>query len=139
MDAPVSEGIRSLLTTHVGISGWTLNTGIMPESPDKVIVVSDTGGLPANPKWLLDFPSAQIIVRGIVGGYIAVYNEINTLKDILLGITSLDLLGDRYVSITQGSDVAFIGSDDNQRPLFSLNLRFITEPNTSPETNRLAL
>lgn len=139
MDNPVSEGIRSLLTTHVGVSGYTLNTGIIPESPDDVIVVSDSGGLPSNPKWLLDFPSAQIIVRDAVGKYLAAFAEINTVKDILLGITSLALLGDRYVSITMGSDVAFIGSDDNQRPMFSLNLRFITEPNTSPETNRLPL
>ena len=109
------------------------------EDPDKVIVVSDTGGEPANPKWLLDFPSAQVMVRGVVGGYIAAFNEVNDVKELLLGIPSQTLNGDQWVSLTMGSDVAFIGSDDNQRPMFSLNLRLIAEPNTSPETNRLAL
>ena len=139
MQQPISEGIRTLLTTHVGVSGWVLYSGIMPETPDRAITVTDTGGTEPNPKWLLDFPAAQIMVRGNVGDYVAVFTEANTIKNILLGLDSQDVGGDRWVSVLVGSDVTFIGFDDNQRPRWVLNLRFIIEPAVEAESNRLAL
>ena len=54
-----SEGIKVLLTTHVGVSGWGIEIGAMPDNPDRIILVSDTGGFDPNPKWLLDFPAVQ--------------------------------------------------------------------------------
>ena len=44
----------------------------MQES-SKVIGLIDTGGLEANPKFLLDFPSVQVMVRGERGGYVAAF------------------------------------------------------------------
>ena len=80
----------------------------MPDAPDKTMMISDTGGLEANPKWLLDFPSLQVMVRGIVSGYLDTFREAKAVKDILLGIPSQDLNLDRWFSITLGSDVAFV-------------------------------
>ncbi len=138
MTAP-TEHLRSLLTTHVGISGWQVETGAMPPKPDRVIMLTDTVGVEPNPRYLLDFPAAQIMVRGEVGGYLATYAEAKAVKDLLLGLDSQDIGGDRMVSITQNGDLGFIGRDENDRPLFTINFALIIEPATSAETNRIAL
>ncbi len=138
MTAP-TEHLRSLLTTHVGTSGWQLETGSMPQSPIKVIMLSDTPGTAPNPKYLLDFPSSQIMIRGEIGEYLETYAEAEAVYDILLGITSLDIGGDRMVAINMLGGVGFIGRDENDHPLFAMNLALIIEPAASAETNRIAL
>lgn len=135
----VEEGLKDLLTPHVAVSGWVLEVGMFPDEPDRATQILATGGLEANPKWLLDFPSAQISVRGEVSGYLAARDEARAIRDILLGLPAQDLNGDRWVSITMASDIAFVGRDDSHRPLFTVNFRFIIEPQATPETNRLAL
>ncbi len=136
---PASQGAKDLLATHVGTSGWTIEIGAMPDTPDKAMMISDTGGLEANPKWLLDFPSLQVMVRGIVSGYLDTFREAKAVKDLLLGIPSQDLNLDRWVSVTLGSDVAFVGRDENMRPMFSVNFRLILEPQLVANSNRLPL
>ena len=138
MTAP-SAGFSSLLTTHVGTSGWAIEVGAMPSSPDRVIMISDSGGRPANPKWLLDFPNVQTMIRGKIGDYTATFAEAVAVKDILLGVDSQDLLGDRWVAINLMSDLAFVGRDSNERPLFSINWALIIEPALSGDSNRSAL
>lgn len=136
-----SDLLKALLTTHVGVSGWQLEIGMMPDSPDIVIGLIDTPGIgqDPNPKWLLDYPSCQVMVRGAASGYLAVRDEARAVKDILLGITSQDVLGDRVVAINMQGDVGFIGRDEDMRPLFALNFALIVEPQSTPETNRVAL
>ncbi len=70
----VAEGIRDLLVAAgVGVfnasSGWSIHIGRSPVSPDTVIVITETAGLPSNPAYLLDFPNVQIKVRGSASGY----------------------------------------------------------------------
>ncbi len=137
---PPSVGIKDLLTTHVGTSGWQLEVSIMPDEPDKVIMISDTGGLPANPKWLLDFPTVQCMIRGNANGYLDAWREAKAVKDLILGIDSFTTVdGDRWVSLTQNGDLAFIGRDESMRPMFSINFAIILEPQVVGNSNRLAL
>ncbi len=136
---PVSQGAKDQLATHVGISGWAIEIGTMPDKPDKVIVINDTGGLAPNPKWLLDFPTLQILVRGAVGTYLVTFREAKAVKDLLLGITATVLNLDNWVSVTQSGDLMSIGRDDNQRPIFSVNFNLIIEPQVVANSNRLAL
>lgn len=135
----IAQGIKDQLTTHVATSGWTLEIASLPPEPDKVSMITITGGESPNPKWLLDFPTAQVLVRGIVGGYFATESEAVAVKDILLGKASQTVNGDRWVSITMASDVGYIGMDEEQRPMFSVNFRFIIEPAASGDTQRQAL
>lgn len=137
---PVADGAKTLLTAHAASSGWGIEVGVMPPSPDKIIMITDTGGIePPNPRFLLDFPTLQIMVRGVVSGYILAWSEAKAVKDILLGVTSQTVNGDRWVAVNIDGDLAFIGRDDNDRPLFTINFRLILEPKASPETNRIAL
>jgi len=136
---PASEGAKSLLAAHVAISGWKLEVGIMPDKPDKIIVLTDAMGRTPNPKWLLDFPNLQVVVRGPVNGYMNTFREAKAVKDLLLGVTSQDILLDRWVSVTQSGDLGFIGRDENMRPNFSVNFALIIEPQSVTNSNRFSL
>lgn len=138
-EVPPSDILRNVpaLQTHVATSGWQLETGAMPDDPDDVIMFTDTVGIEPNPKWLLDFPFVQVMVRGGVGTYLDTFREAKAVKDILLGITSFTTSdGDRLVSVTQNGDLGFIGRDENMRPMFTINFRLITEPQQVANSNR---
>ncbi len=137
---PPSVGIKAILAAHVAVSLWVIEIGTMPDTPDRIIVLTDTGGIEPNPKWLLDFPTVQVMIRGNANGYLDTFREAKAVKDLLLGIdsfTSAD--GDRWVSLTQNGDMAFIGRDDGMRPLFTINIAIILEPQLVANSNRLAL
>ena len=136
---PASTGAKRLLTTHAAGSGWQIEIGTMPDKPDQIIYINDTGGLPPNPKWLLDFPTIQVVVRGAVGTYLDTFREAKAVKDLLMGADSQDILGDRWVSITMNGDLGFIGRDEDERPMFSINFALIIEPQSVANSNRLAL
>lgn len=136
---PASVGAKSVIAAHCAGSGWTIEVGVQPDKPDKVVTISDTGGLEPNPKWLLDYPTLQIMVRGVTSGYLDTFVEAKAIKDLLLGITSTDISGDRWISVTQNGDLAFIGRDEDMRPIFAVNFALIIEPQVVANSNRLAL
>jgi len=136
---PASQGIKDLLATHVGTSGWTIEISQLPDTPDRIIMISDTGGIEPNPKYLLDFPTVQVMVRGTVSGYLAAWREAKAVKDLLLGVPAQVLNLDRWDGITQNGDLAHIGRDESMRPLFSINFAIILEPQVVGNSNRLAL
>lgn len=136
-----AEHLKNLLAAHVVTSGWQIEIGAMPVKPDRILMISDTvSPIEPNPKWLLDFPTCQILTRGTVSGYQAAFVEAKAVKDILLGIDSQDTAdGDRIVSITMNGGLGFIGRDENMRPMFTSNFALITEPQVVANSNRLAL
>ena len=136
-----SELLKQLLASHVSVSGWEIHIGIAPDSPDRVIAIADTIGLDPNPKYLLDYPACQIMVRGASSDYINARQEAKTVVDLLLGITSQDVLGDRLVAVNMnGSGPYFIGRDESMRPLFAINFALIVEPQVpTGGSNRVAL
>lgn len=138
-ELPASVGAKSIITAHCAISGWQIEVGVMPDEPDHIVVISDTGGREPNPKWLIDYPTLQVMVRGNTSGYLATFVEAKAVKDLLLGITSFNLNGDRWVSVTQNGDLAYIGRDEKMRPLFSVNFALIIEPQVVTNSNRLPL
>lgn len=140
----VAIGVKDLLVAaNIGAfaaaSGWSINISKEPISPNTTITIFNTAGRPPNPKWLLDYPSLNIRVRGSKGGYVNAEDKAKEVKDVLLGFDSQDINGDRWVSVTMPGDLIFIGYDENERPMFSLNFRLIVEPATSALTNRQAL
>lgn len=122
-----------------GTTGWTLFTGKAPAEPHQAVTSFDTGGTSPWPSRLLDFNAVQFQVRGNPGGYAEAYTKAREVKDVLLGLDSQDIGSDRWVSVTMAGDIAYVGEDDKDRPLFSLNFRCIIEPAASQLTNREVL
>lgn len=126
-------GIKDLLVTAgAGVfdstSAWGIFIGKRPDLPDSCITIYQHGGGTPNPKWLVDYPSVQVMVRGGLNGYQAAYAKAVVIKNTLLGLPSQDLNGDRWVAVNMVGDINSIGQDEKQRPMFSLNFRLIIEP-----------
>ena len=109
-------------------SGWGIFAGKAPLTPNSVITLYNTGGLVPNPKWLLDYPSIQAIVRGNPNGGAATYDKARETRDTLLGCKSQTINGERLVAVNMISDIATLGFDDNDREMYSVNFSLIVEP-----------
>lgn len=135
-----SEGIKDLLVaagfTFGGTDDWAVYIGKRPNKPTRAIAIYDSGGGTPNPRWLINYPSVQVKVRGADGDYSTAYSKAVEIKNILLGIESQDLNGDRWVHINMSGDIGYLGMDDNEHPEFVLNFSLIIEPANSPDDNR---
>lgn len=118
---------------------WQMEIGKLPQEPDQVIAIMPGAGRAPNPKWAVDYPSIQILVRGKTNAYSTAEAKAQDVKDVLLGYYSADVNGDRIVAINMISDVAGIGFDTNDRPMFSTNFALIVEPSLGELSNRTAL
>lgn len=134
-DLLVTAGIA----TKGAQTGWNVFVGKMPERPSSAISIQLTGGTAPNPRWLLDFPSVQALIRGDENAYQAAYTKAVQVKDALLGLPSQTIGTDRIVHVNGLGDIASLGFDESNRVMFSVNFAMIIEPGTSPETNRVPL
>lgn len=113
---------------------WPIFIGKMPDSPANCIVLSDPGGLAANPKWLLDYPDIAVVVRS--DSYADAYAKMKQVKDKLLGLPNQEINGDHWDGIIQVGEAGFIGYDPKDRALFSGTFRLFLEPANSAGDNR---
>lgn len=111
-----------------GASGFEVKIGKQTSTPDNLVAMYDTGGQTPNPKWAVDFVTIQALVRTGPNEYKEAWEHARKVKDALLGLESVTIDGDRWVSITMAGDIGFIGYDDKERPTFSANFRIIMEP-----------
>lgn len=121
-----------LVTAGVGTfgatSGWGIYVSKEPDGLDTVITLYDSGGEDPNPKWRLNFPSVQVMLRGTENGYQALFTKAQAVVDAFLGYPSTDFTGERLVSLRQVGGISFLGYDEVKRPKISTNWTLITEP-----------
>lgn len=139
--ASPAEVIKDLLVaaslgTFGASTGWNIVVGGFTDAPNTQISCIDSPGEPSNPKWLLDYPYVQVLVRGDKRAYAAAYQKVLDVRDVLLGLEPGDIDGDNWNGITQIGTPAFLRYDENDRPLFTSNYRIILEPAASALTNR---
>ncbi len=132
MIAPPVE-IKNLLVAagagvFASVGAWPISIGTMPDAPDQAIAVYESPGEPANPKYLLDFPRFQLVIRDIPQGYITGWDKSRECRDVLLGLPSQTLNGTRYVGIWQVTETFLLRKDEKDRPLLVSNWRLILEP-----------
>ncbi len=140
--AAVEDGIKDLLVaagvgTFGSQIGWGIFIGPEPSKHDTTVSIREGAGPGPMPKWLIDFPRIQTMIRGAPGGYQAAKTKAQEVLDELHSIPSQDLNGDRWNSIITISGPAYIGLDQKDRPRFTVNFRLIIEPATG--THRIPL
>lgn len=119
---------------------WQIFVGTEPPVPDKTITLFRSGGSSPNPKWLVDYPSIQVRVRGEIGGYADAYNKAQTVKDALLGLGPYShISGDVLVQVNMQGDIFPLPADETGKPIFVVNFNLRVEPASTPLTNRLPL
>jgi hypothetical protein len=109
----------------VGTFGTDLFVSREPASPDAVVTVYDTGGFPPDPNAGigLQYPTVQVRVRGVKGGYTAASVKARAVHDALHGVTEASWNGSRYLWVFGQQDPMFLGYDESDRPLFAQNFR----------------
>lgn len=126
-----SAGAKTLLAAALvgDLTGgeWPINVGELHDEPDAQIVLVDTGGFTPNPGWIVNYLSLQALVRGVEYGYDTAYTKARNVQEVLLGLAPQDISGDRWCGVTGIGDVTYLGKDDKNRPLFSVNFRIIME------------
>lgn len=125
-DILVSKGSRRYASP---VADWDITVGKMLDVPNRQVTIYKTGGLANNPRWLIDYPSIQVKVRGGPNDYVLANTKAQLLQNQLVGVTSFVASnGDLIDSIVAIGDVSHTGWDDEKRPEFTFNLRLIAEP-----------
>lgn len=130
---PFSAGVG---TQGAASGDWRVGVGVLLDAPDEQVICVDGPGQPPDPKWLLEYPFVQVLVRGMKDGYQAAYQKARDVYDMLLGIPTLSGSWGRIDGITAPGTPSFIGLDQLNRPIFSANYKLFFEPATSALTNR---
>lgn len=138
---PVSIDIKNLLATNgigefAGSDAWAIYIGREPQSPDDVVTIYDTGGIPFDNicEKLLDKFAFQIRVRG--NSYLEVSQKIleisaflNLTKNLLVTNDGGETL---YQLIAVSTNPESIGYDENERNIWTANFNGMRE--FTPET-----
>lgn len=128
---PVSEDIKTILISDgvgsaIPADDWGIHIGVMPETPDRVIYLSDSGGMDPIPLMdtsVIHHPSCHVLVRGL--DYLNSYSKCEEIVDsvILFGGNS-SMGGAMYWNIIQQGDIGFLTQDDSARKRFIWTLNF---------------
>jgi len=126
MNSPADD-IKDIL--EAAVSSWSFGTNLFvalePPSPNEVVSVFDTGGFDPDSNTDLENPTVMVRVRGDRGGYTETYSRARDVKDNLHELANETWNGTRYIGIWQVGDILFIGMDENDRPVFTLNFRIM--------------
>lgn len=143
MTSPAEDAKDLLVAGGVGIfnatTGWSIRINKEEPSPDTHITIYDSGGLTPNPRWLLDYPSLQVRVRGNASDPQGARNKAKEIKDALLGLESQTVNGNRWVSVLGIGDIQHLGFDEKGRILYTVNFSLILEPAQTGNENRIPL
>ena len=121
-----------LQSASVATAGVNLYIGIMPSSPDLCVALYEYAGeqpleVLRDNSATLERPSVQVMTRGSRNDYPAARSLMESVRDSLTGITDETISGVRFLRVTSQSSINAVGTDDNDRPLFTLSLLTVIE------------
>ncbi len=123
-----AEDIQSILDdAGIGTSGTDMFVPFLPDSPDFCIAIADTKGFDANPAYLRDEPTLQIMVRSTPYDYATAWAKGLEIKNNLLGkdVTVESLKS--YTHFWMMGDLTHIGMDESNRHLIVSNWHLVVE------------
>lgn len=109
-----------------GALATDLFLAVMPDSPDVMRCVYETGGSPPDQTmgaaaWAIDRPSLQIICRAGVGDYPVARDEAAAIRALLAAVVEQTLSGIHVLRIMPSGGLLPMGEDALGRPLISAN------------------
>lgn len=115
--------MQDMLSEIGSLFGVTVNYGQMPDSPDNIVMMNFSGGNSprrslGRAKPTIREPLIQLMVRNTT--YIGCVNQINSCIDILNTVSGV-YGGLTVTKLTQFGDVLYLGRDEKNRYLFTIN------------------
>lgn len=86
-----------------------------------VTVLDSPGDSPYPGTAVYDRPGIMVYVRGVANGYTAAYEMAADISTYLHNKHNETINSTRYISIFRVGDINWLGFDENQRPMFSIN------------------
>ena len=129
----ILEALADKLTSaSVATAGVDCFIGLMPDKPDVCVALYEYAGSPPlevmqNNDATLERPSVQVMVRASRNDYPTANALMVSVRDTLTGITDETISGVRFLRVNQNSSINHIGTDDNDRPGFTLSLMSVIE------------
>lgn len=121
-----------LQAASIATAGVDMFIGLMPSSPDVCVALYEYAGeqplevLRDNDS-TLERPSVQVMARASRNDYPTARALIESVRDSLTDITDETISGVRFLRVNQNSSINAVGTDENDRPLFTLSLLTVVE------------
>jgi hypothetical protein len=129
----ILEALADKLTSaSVATVGVNCFIGLMPDKPDVCVALYEYAGsapleVMRDNAATLERPSVQVMVRASRNDYPTADTLITAVRDTLTSITDEEISGVRFLRVNQNSSINHIGTDDNDRPGFTLSLMTVVE------------
>lgn len=121
-----------LQSASVCFAAQDLFIGILPDQPDRCVAIYEYAGaspleVMRNEAATLERPSIQILVRAARNDYPTARGLAASVQNALVNIVDETISGQRFLRVHALSSVNALGTDDNDRPMFSLALQAVVE------------
>lgn len=121
-----------LQSASIATAGVDLFLGIMPNTPDVCIALYEYAGeqpleVLRDNAATLERPSVQVMTRAGRNDYPVARQLIEDVRDSLTEIANETISGVTFLRVNQNSSINAVGTDDNDRPLFTLSLMTVVE------------
>jgi hypothetical protein len=121
-----------LQAASICFAAQDLFLGILPDQPDRCVAIYEYAGaspleVMVNEGATLERPSIQILVRAARNDYPAARALAASVQAVLVDIVDETISGQRFLRVHSLSSVNALGTDDNDRPMFSLALQAVVE------------
>jgi len=130
VNSPAYDLANILASSAVGLGslGVDLFVGREPATPNNCSTAFDTGGFDPDTGADYQRPTVQFLVRNIA--YNEGWAQANAIRNALHGLYGVVEDGARYIGVWAMGEASHIGYDDNNRALFSVNVRIHRTPTT---------
>ena len=126
----VSRDIRSLIANNSDVF-----LGREPTEPDNCVTIYDIGGPPQNARLALNEDYIQVRVRN--NSYEAGYERMVEIRKELEGKReNVTLNGNLYIGFWLRSAIMFLMRDEQDRSIFTMEIRVMWHPSDSNKGNR---
>lgn len=121
-----------LQAASIATAGVDMFIGLMPSSPDVCVALYEYAGeqpleVLRDNGATLERPSVQVMARASRNDYPSARALIESVRDSLTDITDETISGVRFLRVNQNSSINAVGTDENDRPLFTLSLLTVVE------------
>lgn len=129
----ILEALADRLTSaSVATVGSNLFIGLMPDQPDVCLAIYEYAGSPplevlSDNDATLERPSVQVMARATRNDYPTARELIKDARDVLTAIANQEISGVTFLRVNQNSAINAVGTDDNDRPIFTLSLMTVVE------------
>ena len=130
----ILEAVGAYLDDNsLGTLGTDLFLAVMPDGPDVMTCVYETGGgVPDQTMgpaaWAIDRPSFQILCRAGQGDYPVARDAAKAIRELLGAVIEQDLSGIHVMRILPSGGMLPMGEDPKGRPLVSINFDAMVLP-----------